>query len=148
VIKKILWALFWALLFAFVVFYPILISMYVDLPLLIGFSGYLIILGIHRYSMRYVWLPVLYLLNLEANLSLPMLLSLLAILLFYLTFYERIRYFKRCSICVGILSVVGINLYYMFVLLGYDFMFDTTSIFVNSLLFYSVIFDLILVVLL
>lgn len=138
----------WALLFAFVVFYPILISMYVDLPLFIGFSGYLIILGIHRYSMRYVWLPVLYLLNLEANLSLPMLLSLLAILLFYLTFYERIRYFKRCSICVGILSVVGINLYYMFVLLGYDFMFDTTSIFVNSLLFYSVIFDLILVVLL
>ena len=122
--------------------------MYVYLPLFIGFAGYMIIWGIDGHGVRYVWFPLLYLLNLEANLSLPMFLSLLAILFFYLTLYEKIRYFKRCSVCVGILSVVAINSYYFVLLLGYDFMFDTTSIYVNTLLLYSLVFDLIFVVLL
>jgi len=122
--------------------------MYVYLPLLIGFSGYMIIWGIDGHGVRYIWFPLLYLLNLEANLSLPMFLSLLAVLLFYLTLYERIRYFKRCNVCVGLLSVAAIDIYYFILLLGYDFMFDTTSIFINSLLLYSLVFDLIFVVLL
>ena len=132
----------------FVIFYPIMVSIYVYLPLFIGFAGYMIIWGIDGHGVRYVWFPLLYLLNLEANLSLPMFLSLLAILFFYLTLYEKIRYFKRCSVCVGILSVIAINSYYFVLLLGYDFMFDTTSIHVNTLLLYSLIFDLIFVVLL
>jgi len=44
--------------------------------------------------------------------------------------------------------VIAIDLYYFAVLLGYDFIFDTSSIFVNSLLLYSLVFDLIFVVLL
>ena len=146
--SKILWILFWATIGCFVLLYPILISMYVFLPLFIGFAGYMIIWGIDGHGVRYIWFPLLYLLNLEANLSLPMFLSLLAILLFYLTIYEKIRYFKRCSVCVGLLSVVVIDIYYFILLLGYDFIFDTTSIFINSLLLYSLIFDLIFVVLL
>jgi len=130
------------------VLYPILISMYVSLPLFIGFAGYLIIWGIDGHGMKYIWFPLLYLLDLEANLSLPMFLSLLSVLLFYLTFYEKIRYFKRCPICVGALSVIMIDLYYFLVLLGYDFIFDSTSISINSILLYSMIFDLIFVVLL
>ncbi len=108
----------------------------------------MVIWGIDGHGVRYVWFPLLYLLNLEANLSLPMFLSLLAILLFYLTIYEKIRYFKRCSVCVGLLSVVVIDIYYFILLLGYDFIFDTTSIFINSLLLYSLTFDLIFAVLL
>jgi len=146
--SKILWILFWATIGCFILLYPILISMYVFLPLFIGFAGYMVIWGIDGHGVRYIWFPLLYLLNLEANLSLPMFLSLLAILLFYLTLYERIRYFKRCSVCVGLLSVVAIDIYYFILLLGYDFIFDTTSIFINSLLLYSLIFDLIFVVLL
>ena len=122
--------------------------MYVFLPLFIGLAGYMVIWGIDGHGVRYIWFPLLYLLNLEANLSLPMFLSLLAILLFYLTLYEKIRYFKRCSVCVGLLSVVAIDLYYFVLILGYDFMFDTTSIFIDSLLLYSLVFDLIFVVLL
>ena len=143
-----LWLLFWIAVGCFVLLYPILISMYVFLPLFIGFAGYMIIWGIDGHGVRYIWFPLLYLLNLEANLSLPMFLSLLAILLFYLTLYERIRYFKRCSVCVGLLSVVALDIYYFILILGYDFMFDTTSIFINSLLLYSLVFDLIFVVLL
>ena len=146
--KKVLWILFWAAIGGFVILYPTLISMYVYLPLFIGFAGYLIIWGIDGHGVRYIWFPLIYLVNLEANLSLPMFLSLLSVLLFYLTLYEKIRYFKRCAICVGLLSVIAIDLYYFAVLLGYDFIFDTNSIFVNSLLLYSLAFDLIFVVLL
>ena len=146
--KKVLWILFWAAVGGFVILYPTLISMYVYLPLFIGFAGYLIIWGIDGHGVRYIWFPLIYLVNLEANLSLPMFLSLLSVLLFYLTLYEKIRYFKRCAICVGLLSVIAIDLYYFAVLLGYDFIFDTNSIFVNSLLLYSLVFDLIFVVLL
>ena len=108
----------------------------------------MIVRGIHTYKVRYIWFPLIYLVNLEANLSLPMFLSVLAALLFYLTLYEKIRYFKRCPLCVGLLSVIAIDIYYFVILVGYDFMFDTSSIFINSLLFYSLVFDLILVVLL
>ena len=146
--KKVLWILFWATVGSFVILYPTLISMYVYLPLFIGFAGYMIIWGIDGHGLRYIWFPLIYLVNLEANLSLPMFLSLLSVLLFYLTLYEKIRYFKRCPVCVGLLSVIAIDLYYFLILLGYDFVFDTTSIFVDSLLLYSLVFDLIFVVLL
>ncbi len=122
--------------------------MYVYLPLFIGFAGYLIIRGIDGYGLFYIWFPLIYLINLEANLSLPMFLSLFAVFLFYLTFYEKIRYLKRCPVCVGLLSVITIDLYYFGILLGYDFIFDTSSIFINSLLIYSLVFDLLFVVIL
>ena len=146
--RKALRILIWALVVAFAILYPILISMYVYLPLFIGFAGYLVVRGIDGHGVRYIWLPLIYLFNMEANLSLPMFLSLLSVLLFYLTLYERIRYFKRCSVCVGILSVVAISLYYLVMLLGYDFLFDVQSILVDSRLYYSLLADLVLVVLL
>ena len=145
--RNILRGLAWLLVLGAVLLYPILISMYVSLPLFIGLAGYLIIWGIEGHGIRYIWLPFVYLLNLEANLSLPMFLSLLSTLLFYLTLYERIRYFKRCPVCVGLLSVMAIDLYYFLVLLGYDFIFDVSSISINAILLYSMIFDLIFVVL-
>ena len=146
--KALLKILLWVLVAAFVVLYPITISMMVYLPLFIGFAGYMILWGIDGHGVRYIWFPLIYLINLEANLSLPMFLSLLAVLLYYLTLYEKIRYLKRCSVCVGLLSVIAIDLYYFVILLSYDFVFDTSSIFVNSLLLYSLVFDLIFVVLL
>lgn len=146
--RKLFWGILWILILGFIVLYPLLISKYVSLPLFIGFSGYLIVLGIDGHGKKYIWLPLLYLMNLEANLALPMFLTLFTVLLFYLTLYERIRYFKRCSICVGLLSVIAIDFYYFIVLLGYDFIFDSTSIFIDSILLYSMVFDLIFVVLL
>ncbi len=146
--RKLFLGMLWIVILGFIVLYPLLISKYVSLPLFIGFSGYLIVLGIDGHGKKYIWLPLLYLMNLEANLALPMFLTLFTVLLFYLTLYERIRYFKRCSICVGLLSVIAIDFYYFIVLLGYDFIFDSTSIFIDSILLYSMVFDLIFVVLL
>jgi len=147
VIRSFFIFLFWILIVSFIILYPILISMHVYLPLFIGFAGYLIIWGFEGHGMRYVWLPLIYIINLDANLSLPMFLSILSILLFYLVLYEKIRFLKRCPICVGLLSVAFIDLFYVGMLVGYDFIFDTTSIMIDSLLVYSLVFDLVFVVL-
>ncbi len=145
--KESMTTIFWALIVAIIILYPILISIHVYFPLFIGLAGYLIIWGFEGHGVRFVWLPLAYLINLEVNLSLPLFLTLLAVLTFYLTLYEKIRYFKRCTVCVGLFSVIFIDLYYFIFVVGYDFMFDTSSIIIDSLLLYSLVFDLIFVVL-
>ena len=130
----------------FVLFYPLLISMYVFLPLLIGFSGWTFIRGIEGKGYAYILFPVLYLVNLESNLSLPLLLTLFATMLYYLLFYPRVLYLKRCKLCVAVLSVLLIDLLYVVSLLGYDLLMDTSSIVFDSLLWYSLIADIVLAV--
>ncbi len=134
-------------LLAFAVIYPMFISIYVYLPLLIGFAGFMIVLGLQGRGFWYIFIPIVYYINLEVNLSLPMMLLVFSVLLFYLTMYERIRYFKRCPICVRILSIITINLYYLAILLGYDFLFDVTSLQIDHSLLYSIAVDIILVAL-
>ncbi|NPA50271.1 MAG: hypothetical protein GXO02_01415 [Epsilonproteobacteria bacterium] len=133
---------------AIVLFYPMLISIYVKLPLFIGFSGYLIVLGVKRERYIYSFFAFLYLLNLELNLSLPLLLTTLAVVLFYLFFYEKLIFLKRCEKCVALISVVMIDLIYFFLLLIHDFIFTQSSIGINPLLLFSLIFDIIAAVLL
>ncbi len=128
----------------FVILYPMLISVYVFFPLLIGFMGLMIIRGIEGRGYAYVLFPLVYLINLEINLSLPLLLSFFAILLYYLTLYNRVLYLKRCKMCVSILSAALIDVYYVGVLTGYDLLMDTSSIVFDSLLWYSFIFDMVL----
>jgi len=130
----------------FAIFYPIFISIYVYLPILIGFAGFMMVLGLEGRGSWYVVVPIIYFINLEVNLSLPMMLLLFSVLLFYLTMYERIRYFKRCPVCVKLLSVLAINIYYILILLGYDFLFDATSLNLDYKVVYSILFDMLLVV--
>ncbi len=139
---------FWLLIILFILFYPMLVSIYVTLPLFIGFAGYLMLQGIEGKGWRYVLFPLLYLLNLEINLSLPMLLTLLAVLIYSMFFYPAVLFLKRCRVCVALISVLAIDLLYFGLILGYDFIFDTRSIEVNSLLLYSLTMDLIAAVLL
>jgi len=145
--KKSFDVILWIMTGLFIILYPILISIHVYLPLFIGLSGYLMILGFEGRGVKFVWLPLFYLLNLESNLSLPLLLTLLSVLTFYLTLFNKVNFFKRCWVCIGLFSVILIDLYYFAFLMVYDFVFDTTSIVVNSLLMYSLVLDLIFVVL-
>jgi len=147
VLRRLLIGLFWVVIGSLIVLYPILISIHVYLPLFIGFTGYMIIFGLEGHGMRYVWLPLLYLINLEANLSIPIFMTFLSVLLYYLTIYSRVNILKRCPICVGMFSVLFIDLYYIVLLLVYDFVFDTVSVVMDTLLLYSLAFDLIFVVL-
>jgi len=138
----------WIVVIAGALLYPMLISIYVTLPLFIGFAGYLFLLGLQGRGTRYLVVPGLYLINLEINLSLPLFLTLAAVLLTELFVYPRLHFFKRCSLCVAMMSVLAIDLIYLGLIVLYDFIFASGSIEINSLLLYSLAMDLLAVVML
>jgi hypothetical protein len=144
-----LWTtLLWIMVVSFVIFYPMLISIYVFLPLMVGLMGYVLILGIDKSRMSYVLVSLVYLVNLEVNLSLPLFLSVLTVILFYITIYPHLHILKKCKICIPLLSVIFIDLMYFIMLLGYDMIFGESSIVIDQLLFYSLIADMLMVFLL
>jgi len=141
-------ALFWILSIIFVIFYPMLISIYVFLPLMIGAISYLFIIGLEESNKSYIIFTVIYMINLEVNLSLPLFLIILTALIFYVTIYPTLGILKECKACVALLSAIFIDLLYFITLVGYDFIFDEVSIVVDQLLFYTLVVDMIMVLLL
>jgi hypothetical protein len=139
--------IFGVLLTVFVILYPMLISIYVFLPLFVGFSGWMIIRGVDGAGVMYIVIPLIYLVNLEINLSLPLLMVVFATLFYYLALYKRVLIFKRCKFCVASLSVISIDLLYLGSLMLYDLLMDTSSIVIDKLLWYSLIADIVLAVL-
>lgn len=144
--KYLMKLLFWALILFFVLFYPMLISFYVFLPLLVGVMGYFFIIGIDQGKWAYVFISLIYFVNLEVNLSLPFFMILISVLIVYMLFYGTLAHLKKCKICTPILTVVLIDLVYLGVLLSYDFIFGTHSIVLDTILLYSLIVDLLVVV--
>jgi len=140
--------LYWLIVVSFVVFYPMLISIYVFLPLMIGFMGYVLIVGIDKPNISYAFISLIYLINLEVNLSLPLFLSILTVILFYMTIYPHLHILKKCKVCIPLLSVVFIDLIYFIMLLGYDIIFGESSIVIDQLLLYSLVADMLMVFLL
>ena len=136
----------WLTSMLFIIFYPMLISIYVFLPLFIGVMGYLLMKGIDENRIFYILLALLYFLNLEVNLSLPFFLTTLASLIVYVFFYHHLNYFRQCVICRPILSVILIDGLYLLSLLAYDFVFQTQTIVLDNILMYSLIVDLLVVV--
>jgi hypothetical protein len=132
----------------FILFYPMLISIYVFLPLLIGIMGYALLRGIEKGNFFYIMISTLYFINLEVNLSLPYFLTIISTLLVYVLIYPYFTHFKRCNICRPILSVLFLDGVYLGSLLFYDFIFQSHSIVLDNLLLYSLIVDLLVVVIL
>jgi hypothetical protein len=125
-----------------------LISFYVFLPLLVGVMGYIFIEGIDNGKWTHISLSLLYFLNLEVNLSLPFFLILISALIVYMLFYGTLTHLKKCKICTSLITVFLIDVVYLGVLLAYDFIFGTSSIVLDTILFYSLIVDLLVVVVL
>jgi hypothetical protein len=140
--------LLWLFALLFVLFYPMLISIYVFLPLFIGVMGYMLILGIEQGRISYIIVSLLYLVNLDVNLSLPFFMVTIAILLVYLFLYPHFRYFRKCHVCTPLLTVLMIDLVYLGLLLAYDFIFSTENIILDNILVYPLIVDLLVAVLL
>ncbi len=65
----------WLFMIFFVLFYPMLVSIYPLLPPLIGIAGLIIIYNINR-NIIYTISSMLYLINIDLNLSLPFMLSI------------------------------------------------------------------------
>ncbi len=140
--------LFRIALLLFIASYPMLISIYVFFPLLIGFMGYILVLGIDTMRWHYIIVALIYLVNLEVNLSLPLFLTIVSIILFYLTVYPHLQILKGCKVCVSVLSIIFIDLIYFILLLGYDLVTNSSSIVIDWLLLYSLTVDILLVFLL
>ena len=136
----------WITAMLFIIFYPMLISIYVFLPLFIGVMGYLLMKGIDENRIFYILLALLYFINLEVNLSLPFFLITLTSLLVYIFFYHHLNYFRKCLICRPVLSIILIDGFYLLSLLAYDFVFQTHTIVLDNILMYSLVVDLLVVV--
>jgi len=136
------------LLISFAVFYPMLISIYVFLPLLIGVAGYFFMLGIETNRFSYIIVATMYFINLEANLTLPFFLTIVSSILVYMMFFHHLNYFRKCKLCKPILSVILINNIYLGILLSYDFIFQTNSIVLDNILLYSLVVDILMMVIL
>jgi len=137
----------WLMVILFVIIYPMLISIYVFLPLFIGIMGYFFLRGIDEGKYQYLFVSSFYFINLEINLSLPLFLMIITFLLVYILFYKNLTYFRRCQICKPILSVILLDIFYLGMLLGYDFVFQLSSIVLDNLLLYSLVVDILVVML-
>jgi hypothetical protein len=138
----------WLLAIVFIVFYPMFISIYVFLPLMVGVMGYIFIQGIERNKLDYIIVAGIYLINLDLNLSLPIFLSIVASMIVYVMIDKSFLAKTKCKLCKALISVVLIDFVYLGVLLGYDFVFQTQSIVLDELLVYSLIVDMIVAVIL
>jgi hypothetical protein len=140
--------LVWIATIIYIIFYPMLISIYVFLPLMIGLMGYLFIFGLENSKTSYIILSLIYLINLEVNLSLPLFLTILTVIFFYIFIYPTLAILKECKTCVALFSVLFIDLLYFIMLVGYDFVFDKSSIVVDKLILYTLVVDMVMVFLL
>ncbi|NOR54647.1 MAG: hypothetical protein GQ531_00415 [Sulfurovum sp.] len=138
----------WIGILLFVVFYPMLISIYVFLPLFIAAMSYLFIQGLEQGRYSYILVSMVYLINLEVNLSLPLFFTLISALIFYVTIYPSLLHFRKCKLCKAFISVLILDLAYLGALFAYDFIFNVNSIELDMILLYSLVVDMLLVVLL
>jgi len=132
----------------FILFYPMLISIYVFLPLFIGAMSYILVIGLDKEKSLSLPIAIIYLINLEVNLSLPLFLTIISSFLFYVTIYPSLRHFRKCKICKPLLSVVILDFFYLGALFMFDFIFQTQSIVLDNILLYSLVVDMLIVVLL
>ena len=141
-------SLIWLAIGLFVFFYPMLISIYVFLPLFIGAMSYMFVLGLEKEKTAYILISIFFMINIEVNLSLPSFLILISALLFFVLIYPYLKHFRRCKVCKPILSVLLLDLMYLTSLFAYDFVFETQSVVLDEILLYSLVVDMLIVVLL
>ena len=138
--------LFLMILSFFALFYPMLVSIYVFLPLFIGASSYFLVEGVEKRDPGFIFFASIYLVNLEVNLSLPLFLTIISSFVFYLLLYPYLRHFRRCKFCKALLSVIVLDVMYLGALLAFDFVFQTHSVVLDTLLLYSLVVDMLVVV--
>ena len=127
--------------------YPVLVSIYSMLPPLIGLVGYIIISNVNKNKI-YALAGMVYLLNLELNLTLPMLLSIFVVVMTYIFLYSTLKLLIRCQVCFLFSMIVIIDAFYYLTLFLYDAMFQTTTVVGDMMLVYYIMVDILIGVLL
>ncbi|MDQ7047365.1 MAG: hypothetical protein Q9M39_07005 [Sulfurovum sp.] len=110
--------------------------------------SYVLIKGIERGNVSAILLASLYMINLEINLTLPLFFTLIVTLFFYVGVYPSLIHFRKCSVCTPLFTVILLDFCYLGSLFAFDFIFQTQSIFLDTILLYSLIVDMLIVVIL
>jgi hypothetical protein len=140
-------SLIWVLLLIFAIFYPMLTSIYTVLPPLIGIVGLFVIYHMEKNKL-YTFLGMIYLLNLDFNGGLPLLLSLLIVVLVYILIYPSAKLIINCKKCLALFLIIFIDILYYSSLFMYDFIFSLNTIVADSTLIFYIIIDFMIGILL
>lgn len=136
-----------SILIIFVALYPLFVSMYTMLPPFIGLVGYTLIINLEK-ERALAFAPLIYLLSLDLNLSLPLFFSIFVVTVVYMFIYGPLKRLIRCKVCLLFALIVIIDSLYYLSLFIYDFMFNTTTVVADMLLVYYITVDILLGVLL
>jgi len=138
----------WLVLWLFIAVYPMMLSIYLFLPLFIGVAGYMLLVGLEDNRIGYILAAMLYLVNLDVNLSLPFWLIFFAVFPVYWFVFPVLKALQRCPQCKAFISILLIDMLFLLTVKGYDFVMQTDTVAVDSILFFTLIVDLIVAVLL
>ncbi|KIM07372.1 MAG: hypothetical protein KU29_06985 [Sulfurovum sp. FS06-10] len=137
----------WTSLVSLVAFYPILVSIYTMLPPLIGLVGYIVVTNMDK-NRIYALAGMLYLVNLDLNLTLPLLLSVFMVVMVQVLIYPRLKRLIYCQVCLFLILIVVIDFLYYFSLFIYDFIFNSSTIIADVMLIFYIVVDVMIGVLL
>ena len=131
----------WLPILGFAVFYPMFTSIYALLPPLIGVVGLFIIYNMDKNRLNAFW-GIIYLINLDFNAGLPLLLSFVVIMLIYMVIYPSAKLLINCNKCLAVFLIISIDILYYTALFIYDFIFSLNTITADATLIFYIIIDL------
>ncbi len=133
----------WIFIVFLVTVYPMLVSMYPLFPPLFGIAGLVIIYNINK-NLIYTLSAMLYLIHLDLNLALPFMLSIFSILIINTFIYPSLKLIIRCKVCLSVILIILIDLFYYINLITYDLVLDASTIIIDSMLSFYIFIDIII----
>ena len=133
----------WIVIIFMVGFYPMLVSIYPLLPPLIGIAGLVIIYNTDK-NIVYPLSGMLYLVNLDLNLTLPFLLSIFSAIFIKIFIYSPAKLMIRCRVCLNLFIILLVDAFYYIGLFLYDIVLDSKTIVADPILTYYILSDFII----
>ncbi|SHO81044.1 hypothetical protein MNB_SV-15-201 [hydrothermal vent metagenome] len=128
-------------LWIFVIFYPIIFTLYNFSPPLLGIASYILLDAFEREDKMFISLGIIYMLNIDINFSMPMFLGILTTLFLYIVIYPKLLIINHCKMCLASIIVILFNLIYLELILLYGYIFQIDIIEIDSVLLVYLIFD-------
>jgi len=132
-------------LWIFVIFYPMIFTLYNFSPPLLGIASYILLDAFERRDNMFISIAIVYMLNIDINFSMPMFLGVLTTLFIYIVIYPKLLIINHCKICVASIIVILFNLLYLELTLLYGYIFQIDIIGIDTVLFVYLIFDFVMV---
>lgn len=131
----------------FLVFYQIMSSLYLFLPLFVGiFFVYLVLNYQKEDKAVFVYLSFIYLCLYDLNKGFYLFSSILFFIIFYNLFVEKIKNFFTCSSCILVVYIVGAYIGHYFLNVFIAYLLNQTPPLFSTDYFYYIVVDSILAI--